>query len=141
MAEVIRVEGTDAKRGEEKHENVESDDKWRELEYEDVLDAIEMGDKSAKTKLAWLKLSGFGDADFDEKGAVALLEERVNEGDADAMWMLGVCNEYGIGIKQNLVRAESLYKESSKKRNKIGDYFASHGGFVRGSGRVCMNGL
>ena len=35
------------------------------------------GEESAKTKLAWYKLSGMGGAKVDVDGAVKLLEERV----------------------------------------------------------------
>ena len=85
---------------------------WDELEFEDVKRSVERGDVRAKTKLAWLKLSGNGGADVDAEGAVALLEERVEDSDNQAMWMLGVCYEYGIGIEQNAERAEWLYRIS-----------------------------
>ena len=78
--------------------------------------------KNEKTKQAWLKLSGLGDVDVDEDGAVALLEERVKDGDGEAMWMLGVCNEYGLGTEQNIKRAEDLYKQSSDGGNVIGKW-------------------
>ena len=54
--------------------------------------------KNEKTKQAWLMLSGLGGVDVDEYSAVALLKQRVKEGDTDAMWMLGICYEFGIGI-------------------------------------------
>ena len=116
----------------------ESVESWLELKYEDVKKAVEGGDESAKTELAWLKLSGLGGAEKDEDGAVALLEERVKENEDDeAIWMLGVCNEYGIGTEQDIKRAEDLYKQSHERGNEIGDYFATH----RGSGNMRMNRL
>ena len=75
-----------------------------EQEYKDAMNAVERGENSAKTKVAWYKLSGHGGAEKDENGAVVLLEERVKEGDAEAMWMLGVCNEFGVGTEQNIKR-------------------------------------
>ena len=115
---------------------------WLKLKYEEVKKAVEGGDESAKTKLAWLKLSGLGGAEKDEDGAVALLEERVKEGDDDeAMWMLGVCNEYGIGTEQDIERAEDLYKQSSERGNEIGKLFAARGGDERGSGMMKMKRL
>ena len=115
---------------------------WKELKYEEVKSAVERGDESAKTKLAWLMLSGLGGADVDEDGAVALLEERVKEGDdGDAMWMLGVCYEYGRGIEQDIEQAETLYKGSSSKGNKIGTFFASHREYERGSGEMKIERL
>ncbi len=84
------------------------------------LEAVKRGDESAKTKLAWYKLSGVGGCEIDPNGAVALLEERAKDKDAEAMWMLGVCNEFGRGIEQDIERAEMLYKQSKRRRNLIG---------------------
>ena len=117
------------------------EESWGKLKYDGVLNAVERGDESAKTKLAWLKLSGLGGCEVDEDGAVALLEERVKEGDGDAMWMLGVCCEFGIGIEQDVERAETLYKQSCERGNEIGKFFASHEEDGRGSGKMKMNSL
>jgi len=125
-----------SQKDEEKESEKES---WLELKYEDVKKAAEGGDESSKTKLAWLKLSGLGGAEKDEDGAVVLLEERVKEGDDDeAMWMLGVCNEYGIGTEQNIERAEDLYKQCRERGNEIGGFFAESGDNGRGSGNMGM---
>ena len=92
--------------------------KLEEREYKSVLSALARGYKYAKTRLAWFKLAGVGGCEADEEGAVALLEERVKEGiDAEAMWMLGVCCEFGRGIEQDRERALKLYEESSKGSN------------------------
>ena len=91
-----------------------------EQDYEACLEAVERGEVWAKTKLAWYKLSGIGGCEIDEKGAVALLEERVMANDADAMWMLGLCNEFGKGCEQNISRAELLYQRSSDEGNFTG---------------------
>ena len=99
------------------------EESWGELKYDEVMNAVERGDESAKTKLAWLKLSGVGGCEVDEDGSAELLEERVKEGDGEAMWMLGVCNEYGRGTDQDIARAELLYKQSSERGNKIGELF------------------
>ena len=106
-------------------------------EYKAVSEAVEKGDdESAKTKLAWYKLSGVGGCEIDTNGAVALLEERVKDKDAEAMWMLGVCNEFGIGCEQDISRAEELYKQSSKGRNEIGMILVKNKSkeYSRGSG-------
>ena len=92
----------------------------KEEDYKACLEAVERGDDSAKTKLAWYKLSGVGGCEIDTNGAVALLEERVKDKDAEAMWMLGVCNEFGRGCEQDISRAEMLYKQSSDGGNEIG---------------------
>jgi len=103
-----------------------NDRNWINLKYYDVIADIECGDNSAKTKLAWLKLSGIGGAEVDEDGAMKLLKERVNEGDTDAMWILGMCNEYGIWIGKNVETAKSLYEQSSEGGNNIGTLLMKH---------------
>ena len=102
------------------------DIEWKDLKYSEVLKEVESGVNSAKTKLAWLKLSGFGGAKVDEDGAVVLLEERVKDRDGDAMWMLGVCYEFGIGIEQDIERASRLYSESKDGGNEIGENLAKN---------------
>ena len=91
-----------------------------EEEYKEVLNAVERGEESAKTKLAWYKLSGMGGAKVDVDGAVKLLEERVKDRDGEAMWMLGLCKEYGRGIEQDISGAERLYEQSKAFGNDVG---------------------
>ncbi len=112
----------------------------KEEDYKACLEAVERGDESAKTKLAWYKLSGVGGCEIDTNGAVALLEERVKDKDAEAMWMLGVCNEFGRGCEQDISRAEKLYKQSSEGGNEIGkilvenknEYYSRGSGYLKG---------
>ena len=114
----------------------------QEQEYKNALDAVERGDESAKTKLAWYMLSGRGGAAVNAKGAVALLEERVKVGDAEAMWMLGVCSEFGIGIEQDIERATKLYGQSKRRGNVIGKNLVQNGEeHERGSGYLRINSL
>ena len=111
-------------------------------EYKDALDAVEGGDESAKTKLAWYMLSGYGGADVDADGAVALLEERVKDRDAKAMWILGVCCEYGIGTEQDFERAQKLYGQSSGRGNEIGKNLLKNGElYEKGSGYLRIKRL
>ncbi len=92
----------------------------KEKDYKAVLEAVERGEVWAKTELAWYKLSGLGGCEIDENGAVALLEEGIKERYAEAMWMLGLCNEFGRGCEQDIERGEELYKQSSEVGNEIG---------------------
>ena len=55
----------------------------------------------------------------DADAAMALLEEKVKDGDAKSMWMLGVCCEFGMGTKQDVDRAEQLYKHWSRATAKL----------------------
>ena len=98
-----------------------------EEKYRNVLRAVESGDNKAKTKLAWYKLSGFGGAEKDKDGAVILLKERVEDKDVEAMWMLGLCYEYGIGCEQDLKRAETLYGQCCDGGNVIGKFLKENG--------------
>ena len=116
--------------------------KKKEEEYKEVEKAVESGDNSAKTKLAWYLLSGCGGAEVDKERAVKLLKERVEgEKDGEAMWMLGVCKEYGICCEQDLKEAERLYKESSECGNVVGKFFVESGKDRRGSGVMKVRSL
>ena len=97
--------------------------------------------KNETTKQAWLMLSGLGGVDVDEDDAVALLKERVKDRDTDAMWMLGICCEFGIGIEQDIEQAEKLYQQSSDGGNEIGKFFVSKKGWRRGNGKMGMKRL
>ena len=121
--------------------NKDIDVSWLELKYNDVLNAVERGNEKAKTKLAWLMLSGTGGAVVDEDAAVVLLEERVKDRDTDAMWILGACYEYGMGTQQDIQHANDLYKQSSNGGNKIGAFLMSCEWLGRGSGVMKMNSL
>ncbi len=112
-----------------------------EVEYEEVLRAVKRGDSKAKTKLARSKLSGRGGAEVDEDGAAALLTECVKDKDCDAMWMLGLCYEYGMGCEQDIEEAEKLYKRSSDGGNVIGVFLFGNGKDDRGSGVMNVKSL
>ncbi len=112
-----------------------------EVEYEEALRAAERGDSEAKTKLARFKLSGRGGAEVDEDGAVAMLKECVGDKDSDAMWMLGLCYEYGMGCEQDVEEAEKLYKRSSDGGNVIGVFLFENGKDDRGSGVMKVKSL
>ena len=112
-----------------------------EVEYEEALRAVECGDRKAKTKLARFKLSGRGGAEVDKNGAVAMLKECARAKDGDAMWMLGLCYEYGMGCEQDVEEAEKLYKRSSDGGNVIGGFLVENGKDDRGSGVMKVKSL
>ena len=113
-----------------------------ETKCKEVSDAIEKGDESAKTKLAWYKLSGFEGVKVDADEAVVLLEEKVKDRDSEAMWMLGLCKEYGRGTERNIEESEKLYKESNESGNEIGEILAGKGKeYARGSGKMKIKSL
>ena len=95
---------------------------------------MESGYNRAKIKLAWYKLSGCGGCEIDVDGAVALLKERVKDKDTDAMWMLGLCNEFGMGCEQDIEEAQRLYKQCKDGGNVIGQFFVKFGEDKRGTG-------
>ena len=129
----------------EYEDGVDNYDYWlqkQEEEYKEAVNAVDSGDNSAKTKLAWYLLSGCGGAEVDKERAVELLKERVEEEkDGEAMWMLGICKEYGIGCEQDLEEAEGLYKECSECGNVVGKFFEENGKDERGSGVMGVGSL
>ena len=72
--------------------------------------------RKGKMNAQWL-LEGSHGMERDADAAVALLEEQVKDGDAKAMWMLGMCCEYGMGTEQDVDRANQLYIRAAEKRN------------------------
>ena len=103
-------------------------------QYREAVNVMEHGDVKTKTKVAFYKLSGVGGVEVDEKGAVVFLEERAKDGDSEAKWMLGLCCEYGMGIEQDIERAELLYRQSKEGGNVVGKFLLENDGDGRGSG-------
>ena len=122
-----------------------SDDKSSKIspeeQYKEIVKAVESGDNKAKTKLAYYKLSGYGGCEIDVDEAVILLKECVEDKDTDAMWMLGLCYEYGMGCEQDLKKANSLYKQSGDDGNEIGKFFVENGKKKRGTGVMKVKSL
>ena len=108
-------------------------------QYREAVSAMKKGDMKAKTKVAYCKLTGLGGVETDEEGAVALLEERAKDGDNEAKWMLGLCCEYGMGIEQDIERAELLYRQSKEGGNEVGEFLLRNDGAGRGRGSEVMN--
>ena len=67
-------------------------------------------------KARWM-LEGSNGMARDADAAVALLEDKVKDHDAVAMWMLGMCCEYGMGTKKDVARAEQLYNRATEQGN------------------------
>ena len=111
-----------------------------EEQYKEIIQAVKSGDNKAKTKLAYYKLSGYGGCEIDADEAVVLLVERVKDKDTEAMWLLGLCHEYGMGCEQDLNEAESLYKQSNDDGNEIGKFFVENGKDRRGTGVMDVEG-
>ena len=66
---------------------------------------------------ARLVLEGSHGTARDADEAVALLKKEVQHGNADAMWILGVCCEFGIGTEQDEGRAEQLFQKAAQQGN------------------------
>ena len=93
-----------------------------------------------KTFLAWNILSN--PQIVDKSDAINLLEETTKVGDSESMWILGICCEYGIGMDQDIPRAEMLYQQSSDAENIVGLFLSKNGGCGRGIGIMRLeNGL
>ena len=91
---------------------------------------------NALTEEAYSKLSGRGGVEVDPEGAVSLLEERSKRGDDEAKWMLGLCCEYGMGMKQDVERARLLYEQSFGAGNPVGRFLFHNNDYERGSGMI-----
>ena len=113
----------------------------KEEEYKELLGIVESGDNKAKTKLAWYKLTGCGGAEIDKDDAVVLLEERVKDEDTEAMWMLGLCYEFGMGCEQDVEEAEKLYQRCCDDGNAIGKLLYENWEDERGSGVMEVGSL
>ena len=107
-------------------------------QYRGAVSAMDNGNVKAKTKVAFYKLSGLGCVEVDEEGAVVLLEERAKDGDSEAMWMLGLCCEYGKGTEQDYKTAKMLYMQSCTAGNAVGNFLL--GNNAEG-GRMRVKGL
>jgi len=116
-----------------------SEEKSDESQCEEAVRAMENGVESAKTKVAYYKLSGCGGIAVDADEAVVLLEERVKDGDVEAKWMLGLCCEYGIGREQDSERAEELFRESLEGGNVVGEFLKDSCRGKRGSEQMKVN--
>ena len=110
-------------------------------QYREAVSAMKNGDVKAKTKVAYNKLTGLGGVEVDEEGAVALLDECAKAGDSEAMWMLGLCYEYGIGIEQDIERAVLLYQQSSEGGNVVGKFLLENAEGERRSGVMKVRSL
>ena len=52
----------------------------------------------------------------DADGAVVVLQQQVDEHhDAQAMWLLGLFCEYGMGTQQDTQRAEQLFQQAAQQ--------------------------
>ena len=109
--------------------------------YHKACQALERGDAERKTQIAFYKLSGRGGIEVDVEGAVSYLKERADAYDDQAMWMLGVCYEYGIGVEKDVDMAERLYNDSRYKGNGIGMFLAENKKRERGSKEIEVESL
>ena len=110
------------------------DEKGNGVYYPEGVNATENNDENAKTVEAFFKLTGCGGVEIDEKAAVALLEEQAESGDNEAMWMLGLCCEYGIGTEQDFEPATLFYRKSCEGGNVVGEFLLKNDQGRRGSG-------
>ena len=76
----------------------------------------ERQEEKVTEKARWM-LEGSHGMTRDADAAVALLEEKVKDGDIEAMWMLGVCCEFGMGTEKDVERADQLYKRAAEQGN------------------------
>ena len=112
----------------------EKNDCSDEAQYREAVRSMNNGDDSAKTTVAYYLLTGKGGAEYNPEKAVALLQERALI-DAKALWMLGLCHEYGFGIEKDAILAGQLYGRSASAGNTVGHLLG-----IRISSHECFNG-
>ena len=91
------------------------------------------------TEKALWQLEGSHGQERDPDTAVVLLEERAKDNDHEAMWILGVCCEYGMGTEKNVKRAEQLYKRAAQLKNTKAKMMQNQLSNRRGRGRTKMD--
>ena len=74
-----------------------------------------------------------GDGD-DKEQAISFLKKRSLKGDGEAMWLLGLCFEFGIGMEQDISQAELFYYRSGKAGDYVGEFISAHSQGGRGTG-------
>ena len=104
------------------------------LEREQKKPPMKRGELQQTTN-AWHKLST-GPGEQSAREAVKVLKMSVKDEDEEAMWMLGVCKEFGIGTKKNIKKAEKLYAESSKRNSEVGRILSMKWFYGRGTGTM-----
>ena len=87
------------------------------------------GKNSVKTEVAWFLLAGHV-VDRDQEKAVSLLEERVAQDDPDAMWMLALCKEFGMGTEKDLEAANALVTRAREHKNVVAEFLGTKRGAV-----------
>ena len=60
-----------------------------------------------------------------------MLKKRAESGEENAMYLLGLCYEFGIGETKDIEQAERIYKELQEKGNVVGTFLYKH---------CCQNG-
>ena len=110
--------------------------------YRRALHAMVRGDEKAKATVAFYQLTGRGGAKVDADEAVSLLYECTKDRNTEAMWMLGLCCEYGEGTEQDIDQAVSLYQRACGGYGFVAGeflYWNTKGG--RGTGLMKVDSL
>ena len=75
----------------------------------------------------------------DADGAVVVLQQQVDEHhDAQAMWLLGLCCEYGMSTAQDTRRAEQLYQQAAQQGDETAKLLVGKLKDLKGRGRLDM---
>ena len=74
----------------------------------------------------------------DADGAVVVLQQQVDEhNDAQAMWLLGLCCEYGMGTEQDTQRAEQLFQQAAQQGDETAKLLVDK--LKNDNGRGCLD--
>ena len=86
----------------------------------------EVEDFHPMTESAWNMLTGMFDDEVDAEGAVSKLRKRADANDYNALWILGLCHEFGVGCEKNLEEADALYAKSVEEGSAVGEFLVQN---------------
>lgn len=81
----------------------------------DIIDAANDGDSQAQYEVGSLHLLGIGGAPKKPKLALEWATKAANQGHAEALYYLGICNEEGRGLESNHGKARELYTKAAER--------------------------
>ena len=61
-----------------------------------------------------------------DKQTMTMVDECVKSGDPEAMWIQGLCMEYGMGCDMDSASAEKMYEKAAGCGSPVGQFFVKH---------------
>ena len=100
-----------------------------------VFRIIGEGKTRSRIQLAWKEFLGYDAGDGD---IIKQLNKEVEAKNGEAMWVYGICKEFGIGTEQDMEKARDLYEESENLGSASGNFLASKTRSGRAPGEIAL---